>query len=185
MFGIRKTAELGQLALMDALVFFLVATVISSVVLFYSGPANEPPIAEHGQGRSDPDEVLKTVLHASIGDEIVVAVESQRHISKSTEIGQCLLIESGMLIEGAPVSAFGSLNAAVQSILEEVCSPFYEPRMTISELSDAGASQLISIPSETITCENQFGSSVELSLSDGTILLIQLVLAPAALAEVF
>jgi hypothetical protein len=184
LFGDRARSESGQLALMDALVFFLVAVTISSVILYYSAPGESHDAPDHGQGQGDPHEVLETILHSSIGSEIVVLTDVPRHISSDTDVSQCLLLEAEAVLDGMSIDAFGPLNDAVKAILESVCSPMYESMLRVYSSSDAGLSPIVSIPDVGLDSSQQYGASMELTHDEEKDLHVQLILSPAAFSEV-
>lgn len=184
MSGGRGPDKSGQLALMDSLVFFVVAVTISSILLYYSAPRESYDAPDHGQGQGDPNEVLETILHSSIGSEILVLADIPRHISSDTETSQCLLLEAEAVLDGMSINAFGSLNDAIAVILESVCNPIYEPLLRVCSCTDAGLVPIVSIPEAGSDCGQQYGASMDLTRDEEKEMMVQLVLCPATSSEV-
>lgn len=174
----------GQLALMDAVVFFLVATTISGVVLYYSSLDTPSTPQDHGQGQADPHEILETLLRSFIGTDIIVHLDIPRHISWDTDIGQCLLLEAEAILDGMMVEPFRSLNEAIRDAIYSICSPMYTPFLAVLSSEDAGSEPLISIPGPAEESSQRFASVMQLSHDEEKNLLVQLLLCPSALAEV-
>ena len=183
LFALRPFGESGQLALMDALAFFLVATTVSSVLLYYSSsmPIEAPP--DHGHGMSDPLEVLETLLHSTLDIEILVDLDIPRYIQCGTEIDQCLLLEAEAILDGMAPEAFSQLNLAVSSLLEAISNPVYEPFLVILASSDAGAVTVLSIPGTPHESPQRYSASTDLVHDEEKDLVVQLSLCPAALSE--
>jgi hypothetical protein len=169
---------------MDALIFFMAATAISSVALYYSALVPQEMIADHGSGRSNPDQVLGTVLHSSIGVEIAVDGGTLRHISPDTEVGQCLLLESELIIQGVSDGSFAQLNEQIEIILLSVCGPFYGHCLTVWATAEDECVAIFAVSGGTASSENVFASSSRLYVRPELEIVVQLVLAPSLLPEV-
>jgi hypothetical protein len=174
----------GQLALMDALVFFMVAVTISSVLLFYFSGNRGMSVPDHGPGSADPNEVLESLLHSSIGIDETVNLGVERHLSSRTSVDQCLLIEAEAILDGQPRSAFRSIEEAIWSILERLCTPVFAPYLSVWWMGEDFSEAVIRIPSNPPASDQAFGACVELVNSGVEILLAQLLLCPSALPEV-
>lgn len=184
MSGDDSRDDAAQLAVMDAVVFFAVAMVISSLFLYYANLGEEIKAPEHGSGSADPDAVLGAVLHASVGSNIFVPMDAPRHIPADTEVCRCLLLESEQIIGGTPVEAFGELNCAVSWILDRTCNPVFSSCLSVFLLGGSVPEMLFSIGSGGGPSSQRFNSCAEFSLAGGEEVLVQLCLAPALLAEI-
>jgi len=173
----------AQLALMDAMVFFLVAVMVSTVLLHYSALGQESKVADHGQGNADPSAVLEALIHSSIGLDLTVYVDTPRHISPYVEVGQCLLLEAEGLLDGASADSFDPVNDAVRGILEGICSPVLEPYLSVWSITDSVPEVLVLIPEGESVSEQKYGASVELRNTGERMLLVQLLLCPSTLPE--
>lgn len=184
MSGARRIGQSGQLALMDALVFFMVAMAISSVLLYYSGLGTTWTEDDLGQGMSDPHEILGVLLRSSIGREITVSLEVPRYISWDTEVGVCMLLEAEAIVDGMAPEAFEELNKTVLDILRSLCNPVYEPFFSVMAVDDLGTARIVSIPGVPITSDRMYAATMDLVQDEEKALLAQLVLCPAASPEV-
>jgi hypothetical protein len=182
--GDSRSAELGQLALMDAMVFFLVSVVISSAILYYSSLGTTVELRDHGQGQADPHELLETLLRSHIGTEILVTLDVPRHIAGDTDIGQCLLLEAEAVLDGMSVQAFGALNEAIGEALIGICSPMYSPHLAVLSSGIVGAAALISILGPPQHTSQIYASVAHLTHDEEKDLLVRLLLCPSALPEV-
>jgi hypothetical protein len=168
---------------MDAMVFFLVAVTVSTVLLYLSAPRPETLVEDHGQGGADPSEVLETLIHSSIGCDLTVLLDVPRHVSSHTEIGQCLLLEAEGLLAGESASSFDPVNNAVWTILEGICSPVLDPFLSVWSITDSAPEALIMIPGSEPASDQKFGATVELRNTGERTLTIQLLLCPPSLPE--
>jgi hypothetical protein len=168
---------------MDALVFFLIATLVSTVLLYYSALGRDPETADHGQGSADPRAVLEALIHSSIGRDLTVDLDFPRHLSGHTEVGQCLLLEAEGVLDGASVTVFDQVNEVVETILEGISSPVFEPYLSVWSITDDRSEALILIPKNEPASDQRYGASVELRNTDDGTLMVQLLLCPPALPE--
>jgi hypothetical protein len=182
--GARRIGQSGQLALMDALVFFMVAMAISSILLYYSSSGITGTQDDHGQGMSDPHEILGVLLRSSIGREITVSQDVPRHISWDNEVSVCLLLEAEAIVDGMPPEAFDELNDAVLDLLRSLCNPVYEPFLSVMAVEDSGTARIVSIPGVPVQSNQMYAATMDLVQDEEKSLLAQLVLRPAALPEV-
>jgi hypothetical protein len=173
----------GQLALMDAIVFFFVAATVSTVLLYLSAPGPETMVEDHGQGSADPSAVLEALIHSSIGCDLTIPVDVPRHLSRHTDIGQCLLLEAEGLIAGESASSFDRLNDAVGMILKGICSPVLDPYLSVWSTTDSESEALILIPGSEPASDQKYGATAELRNTRDRTLTVQLLLCPPSLPE--
>ena len=103
---------------MDAVVFFVIATAVSSMMFYYaSEEVVRAPSMRHG-GQEDPEAVLQVFLHASLGEEIVLEIDREAHVPANSEIAECLRIELDALVLRANISDFALMNERLFRILE-------------------------------------------------------------------
>lgn len=169
---------------MDAIVFFVVAITISSILLYYARPGTNDTTSTNPDGQTDPESVLRVFLQASLGEEMVLSLDREIHISPSTEIAECLLIELEALALGCDIDCFAPMNEKLCSILETICSPVMQPYLLSMELLDEENLQMFSLPCDPPQSGTRYASSVELPGPDGSLFLLTLVLVPASLSEI-
>ncbi len=168
---------------MDAVVFFLVAVLVSTILLCYSSLGPESEGTDHGKGSADPEAVLYALMRSSIGHDLTVQLDIPRHVSGRTDVGQCLILEAEGLLAGIPSIAFAPINDVVGKILSGICSPVYEPYLSLWIISDTVSEALARIPEGEPTSEQRYGASVEMRNTGTEVLLVQLLLCPPSLPE--
>lgn len=175
---------MGQLALMDAIVFFVIAMTISCVLFYYADLENSVPRCPSPGGQADPSEILPVFLHSSIGREIVLELDRTVHVSRESEVSICLELELDAISDGEDEDAFGPLNDQFVSILEAVCNPVYQPYLVCLQMTTGSPETILSLPGQVPQAATTYAASVEFPGSDGRQFLVILVLVPASLLEV-
>ncbi len=113
--------EGGQLAALDAMVFFAAALVVSCLILSYD---TDSSVGGGGGICIDPDEALSVFLDASVGSEVALQIGDPIVIRPVDQAGECLLVELQALSEGLQASAFDPLNEILCGILADICEPY-------------------------------------------------------------
>ncbi|MEW5747947.1 MAG: hypothetical protein AB1793_04040 [Candidatus Thermoplasmatota archaeon] len=134
MCGRRSRDDGAQLALLDAMVFFAVSTVICGVMTSYAGSHAD------GQGdallsSADPDSLLSVYLEASLGGAFVVDALGLE-LTGQERFGELLLLLAGMALDGRPMEPYGPLLARCGEVLASTCLPWSS---CISVCCDDGA----------------------------------------------
>ena len=184
MSGRSKRAHFGQLALLDAVVFFVIAIAVSSMMFYYANgeAVSRAPAAPEGQ--FDPDAVFRVFLHASLGEEIILELDGGTRISASSEIAECIQIELGALVLGADVGHFEALNERLLMILKATCSTLLTPYLLVTWFHEEGNEILLVLPGAPPHSHTRYASSVELPGMNGSAFLLTLILVPASFSEV-
>jgi hypothetical protein len=162
---------------MDAVVFFVIAMAISSMLFYYAKAEAVQTPSGMCDGQSDPEAILRVFLRASLGEEAVLDLGREIHVSGNSEIAECLKIEFDALVLGADPGEFNPLNDRLVQILEAICNPVLEPHLVAIHLFDRGSEKILSIPSEP-------PDSTELPGYEGSSYLLMLILVPASLPEI-
>lgn len=128
MCGRRGRDDVAQLALLDAMVFFAVSTVICGVMTSYAESHAD------GQGdallsSTDADSLLSVYLEASLGDAFVVDALGLE-LTGQERFGELLLLLAGMMLDGRPMEPFGPLLARCGEVLAPICLP-WSPCMSV------------------------------------------------------
>lgn len=184
MSGRDRGSSFGQLALMDAVVFFVIAIAISSMMFYYAREEAIHAPSMRPEGQSDPEAVLRVFLRASLGEEIVLDLDREIHVSANSEIAECLQIELDALTLGAAVSDFAPMNERLSEILEATCSAVMDPYLVSLQLLSEGDKWMFSLPCEPPDSSTRYASSTELAGADGSTYLLMLVLVPASLPKI-
>lgn len=180
MFG-RARGTSAQLALMDALMFFTAAMVISAVLSGYvgRGPAAAGPVA----GSSDAEDILRVFLRASLGTKVTIGWPHEVILSGAESVGECLASEASALCAGCPSAAFGELNACLLSAAKNLTGPRFCPYILVFESERNSTSPCIALPEVPTADKNLLAGSALLPAIDGLEFVVVLVLYPAASLE--
>jgi len=169
---------------MDAVVFFVIAMAISSMLFYYAKVEAVQTPAGMSDGQSDPEAILRVFLCASLGEEVMLDLGREIHVSGDSEIAECLKTEFDALILGADPGDFRPLNDRFVQILEAICNPVLEPYLVAIYLPDRGSETILSLPSEPPDSGTRYASSTELPGYEGSSYLLMLILVPASLPEI-
>jgi hypothetical protein len=175
LYGRDRADRQGQLATLDAIVFFSAAMVVSSVLLSYGLEA--PQLAETGPGH-DPANVLEVFLEASVGTTIVLDPGERTTIRENEQIGECLGIELSELSEGMPLSAFLPLNLRFSDILDRLCGLSCPHRLTVL---DETSEQVLAIGTDIAAVTGDaFASSMDMRDVNGIDYVVILIILTGA-----
>lgn len=183
MYGKPGRSTRGQLALMDAVVFFVIAMTISCILVYYARAELARPGARPSDDQSDPEAVLQVFLRASLGEDVVLDLNGGARVSAGSEIAECITVEVDALVLGANLSDFRPLNERYVATLEAICSPVMEPYLVATHLSEEGERLMFSIPGDLPSSGTRYASSAELPCKDGSLFLLTLVLVPSTSAS--
>ncbi len=169
----------GQLALMDALVFFVGAILISSMLLSLPGKASTS--TRTSDSSIETARLLDSVLSASIGANLTLELDRPVHISRQSLVRDCLAFEADFLVRGEDPDRFSQLNSIVVDMLRECAPSSMEPHLLFVYRSySEPLLALPHLPGEECT---RIASSVGLALEGGFEILVVLVLCPSAPSE--
>lgn len=171
----------GQLALMDAIVFFIAAMVISGMLLSSAKERADDAFAP--QGDTSASEILCVFLRASVGERVLVDLEGGVYVDERADVAGCLAVEIASLEEGAEPSAFARLNEVIYSILKSVCNPLFDPHLVVVDVGSECERPILALPDAAARGENTYASSIELQVSGDIACMLQLTLCPAASPE--
>lgn len=157
MSGRRGADSGGQLATLDAIVFFSAAILVSSVLLSYGLEATKG--AEIRPTR-DPANMLDVFLRASIGVDITLDLSERVVVRSNEQIGECLAIELRELVGGSPVESFLPLNQQLSNVLLRLCGHSLQHRLVVL---DKSSHEVLAIGMDLDRgARNAFASSMEL-----------------------
>lgn len=181
MFG--SDDERGQLALLDAMVFFAIALLVSSMLLSQARQDSGPSSTRGEEAYAD--SALQAFLGASIGASVSIELEEPVEIGPWEKVSDCLLAELHSLLDGHPIKDFDPLNTALTDILESVVHRPFHFSLSACEVSESHATELLEL-SNVIDNAGEFAyaSSTIFAEEDGALLMIVLQLRPPALPEV-
>lgn len=179
MHGRLREEHAGQLATLDAIVFFAAAILVSSTLLAYAVPPTDAGVVELN---IEPASMLEVLLGASIGEDIRLSVGGPALIRENDEIGECLMAEVHALREGVNPLAFADLDRAYSHAMDSICGPCISAQLVVLEKEDNYV--VLEVPDRVFEVRDAFASSIELVDVDGSRYIVELVLLPAAPPEV-
>lgn len=169
---------------MDAVVFFVIATTISSILVCCARSETSESPQGIRDSQMDPGAILQVFLHASIGREIVLEIDGEVHVSGTSEVGECINLELEALAEGVSIDDFSPLNEELIRVLDRMCSPCAQPFLVAMQLTDDTVNQIFSLPCNLADHPVSYASSAQLPGIDGSTFVLILVLVPAPFSEV-
>jgi hypothetical protein len=174
-----KAAD-GQLALMDAIVFFVVAMAVTDMLLSMTSDYHDEELYEW----FDAQRALSTFLRCSLGSEIEVTVSGlPMALPARTEIAECLLLEAHVIAEGDGPWNFDALETRLTEVLEASCGASMESRLSVFEICDGTPFELFSVPDAWRSGELVYAATAELADSGDGVYLVQLCSAPAVRSQ--
>ena len=177
-----KIGDEGQLALMDAMVFFVAAIAVSGVLV--SSVETSPSSEGNSQPGVNVDEALAVILHSSLGSDIEVLVGGENvTLSRNDAIVDCLLLEAHAIAEGDDVAGFVRLNLMVMDIMTTIFMPYLEPSFRLLDTSGRIPIVLVSIPSEWPDVQLAYAAGAKISDASGGEFLVQLRSVPVSPAH--
>lgn len=182
MSGARKFRSEGQLALLDAIVFFIVATTVSAMLWCQADLRR----AGSGEGADEASpmtgEVLASFLQASICKSVVLHLPDEYTLRPETAMSTCLMLEAEALFGGAEPSSFAELNGVIYAALTASLGSLWEPYLCVYELSGHEPREVFAMPGTPPDQPISYSAGATIPCAGGT-LLATLVLAPSSLPE--
>lgn len=182
---LRDDRDKGQLAVMDAIVFFTVAMLICSLQLAQlRGEVVSDDIGIGRDARSDPSTLLMTILRTSIGQMIMIELDTPLTVSSETAIADCLASEAVALTRGHGTAAFEELNRRVLAIVSNASAPVALPHIVMAALSDGEYDTMLVLEHAPIVSENCFAATQRILSDPSRDIVVTLVLEPTSLPEI-
>lgn len=176
-----EASNIGQLALMDAMVFFVASLAITGVLfsLVVSYEDSDGPLPWFDARR-----VLAALLLCSVGPgvEIVVSGESAV-LPERTEISECILLEARLIAFGDGDADFAQLDARINEVLRAVCSQWTEAQVRVMAPMGGNLSEVFAVPGGWTEGATVFAATAELVDSGGSGYLVQLRSSPSTSPE--
>jgi hypothetical protein len=167
---------------MDALVFFAISMVISSVFLSQAYLDSRGGDSEiDGDARLDPASILAVLLRTSIGANLTLDLDKELRVRPTDSVGECLSVEALAVASGVPSETFDVLNSHVLTIAALAVGPPVAPHVWIMEWTDGGWKPLVFIEAENPSTDDRRAASFDLPCEDGLRFRVTLVLEPSTL----
>ncbi len=183
--SVRREARFsGQLALMDAMVFFAVVLLICSLQLSMYMDDNLPDdaLVELG-GRGDPATVLSVLLDASIGVGCVVSQDTPLEVPPATTVSECIAAELAAIMGGEAMAAFFSLNQVVLGIAKNISHPLTEPHIVLHHQVEGETVTLLRIERTQPEASNLYSACCDMPGWESSRIVLSLILEPTLLLE--
>ncbi len=177
----RDRRDGAQLALVDAMVFFAIALVISTLFLGSAGRVSDP---EPSEPLPYVESLLRSFLGASLCERLILSAGGGIEIGPYEKVCDCLAVELHMLREGCPLEAFAPLDSLLALLLDSVIP---EPYWFILESYDPSlpSRPLMQLERNWGPSDQVYASSAPIPDGEGEALLVVLQLGlPAPLLEV-
>lgn len=169
----------GQLALMDALVFFAIAMLLSSALLVQVRSVVDRDAVIGGETDVDAGNMLEVLMAASIGRSLSIPLEKEIVIARDEPVSECVRAELYALISGTDLEAFDGLNEAVADILDVLSGPSMRACLVASLLDGPSNEPLLVIPGPYRPTGLAYASSMDLPCADSVLCRVLLLLEPA------
>lgn len=170
----------GQLAFMDAMVFFAIAMLLSGALLAQVRSASDEYSVVVGGAEVDAANMLEVLMAVSIGQTLAITLEKTIVIASHEQVSECLRAELHALASGAEPEAFDALNEAVAEALRALAGPCMRASLVASFGEGSSDEPLLEIPGRCHPAGLAYASSVDLPCGDGVVFKILLVLEPAS-----
>ncbi|MBN1677958.1 MAG: hypothetical protein JW880_05405 [Candidatus Thermoplasmatota archaeon] len=175
--------EKGQLALMDAMVFFSIAMLVSSILMAQSESVSTSTHSELDWPGVEVSDMLEVMMGASIGTEMTICLDREWEICGSESVAECLCAELCAVSKGFEMSAFDPVNEAIAGILEVLSGPLFRAHVLAVHPQGSSAEPVLAVPGPCRAGDSVHSSSMELPCGHGLTFTIILALEPAALPE--
>lgn len=179
-----ESSDRGQLALMDAMVFFTVMLLICSLQL---SMCRERGVCDDMHldlaGRCDPDSVLPVLLKASIGVRCVVSLGSPLEVLAYTTVAECIAAEAVAVLRGASFDQFDVLNEVILGIAANISHPLLVPHIVLYHECDDDMTVLLRIERRPPSSEDLIVACCGLPEGGDVRLTVSFQLEPALLLE--
>lgn len=176
----------GQLALLDAMVFFAIAMLVTDVCFSYLVQTSTSGLDRPGIERCDPGTILGVFLEASLGRSIVIPSSPEAELERGDQVSDCILVEMECIEGGGDPLVFASLNELFLGILLRICPPGMSPLLVSYCAARLIGEPVLIVSDPTWTTHERAdvrAASATMSSSEQHVYLVVLKLAPATLLE--
>lgn len=179
--GDRSKCESGQLALLDALVFFSAAMLVSGVMISYIESSSRDMVTDVGAPPVDIAEILGVVMRSSVCCEAEALPGFE--VSGRESVAECLAAELYGLSLGVERHLFEGINDAIGGVVDPLSGPLFDWHILVVHPFGSSREPYLDIPGPLMPCGLAYAASTELPCSDGVLYTVILTLQPAAPSE--
>lgn len=179
MFGRNSERDTSaQLALMDAMVFFAVSTIICATLASYVVREGEEE-AEGPTVLAGADGLLAVYLQASLGRSFILGADGLE-LTGREQIGEILYLVAALAVRGHDLSVCDPVFEHCLAVLDGLCEP-WSPSLTVSLVGADRWIVLVELGEEAISEPYSYAASQNLGMCDSVPVMVSLVLHPALL----
>lgn len=184
MSGSLRAEEDGQLAVMDAVVFFAIAALVSSMTFSFaaSTTGSDHAVLQDSLAESA-SEILGVFMRCSVGIALSVGLDPPVTVPGSEQVSDLLSCELEALLLGWPEAAFGHVNGALLDLLESMCPGGISPSLAAFGPGGSSDAPLLVISHDQEPPTVAYAASTYLPVADGELFTIILTLEPSLLPE--
>lgn len=173
----------GQLALLDAMVFFSIAMLVSSVLVLQTEASSDATVGISDGPPTSVGGLLGALMMASIGQPIKIDLGPGLTVMGQESVAECLSAELYALGSGAGPALFVELNEAVLGLLDSLTLPAFRGCLVAVHPEGSSQAPALAIPGLPRASGLSYAASCQLPCEDGSLYTVTLVLQPAASSE--
>lgn len=178
MYGVTRTDARAQLAVMDAIVFFAVCTLICAF-LVSSALSQREVIDESAHSAPRADEILSAYLGASLGEPLSLGSPGLE-LTGAEPLCEVLFVIASLLSEGREPEEFLMLFSACSRVLEAICIQ-WSPMLRLSSHAVDGWTTLIEVGAPRLDRFETWSSTKNLGECGEATITVTLVLSSSLL----
>lgn len=167
----------AQLALLDAMVFFAAALLVSGMM--FSQRAADGRDESAPFGLNDPIELLGALMRASVGRQMELPTDPRVELTGYEEFSEVLAFELDELRSGTLLVVFTEFNEVLCDALLAACTPALEPHLVAFGEDGSLDEPLVGIPRPPDIASIAYAGSMTLPGRSGAEYVVVLVLDPA------
>ncbi len=169
---------------MDAIVFFSVALLISSIMLSrtYHEYRDEVEAPEF-DAAYDASSFLEVLLRGSIGEGMSLNITGHITTRPTITVGECLAMEASALLDGESADAFRGMNDLILVIAGRMAGQLVVPHVWILHSLNDSWIPVVEIEDRPPVCENRRAAWFDLPADGPDRCRVTVVLEPALLPE--
>ncbi len=176
MSGMHRPDEGGQLALLDAMVFFAVSAMICAAMVSQAVSQTQALREDVLDGPAT-DELLNAFLSASVG-AVIYLDGLDAELTGDERFCEALFLVSAMILDGQGSGSLGELLSFCGRVLADLCAPWSSTLM-LSALDDGHMVLLVEVGEQASADADKYAASQSLGEYGGKGLVATLVLFPA------
>lgn len=173
----------GQLALLDAMVFFSIAMLVSSILVLQTEACSDAAVGISDGSPTSVGGMLAALMTASIGQPVKIDLGPGLTVLGQESVAECLSAELYALGSGSGPALFAELNEAVLGLLDSLTLAAFRGWLVAVHPEGSWEAPTLAIPGLPLASSLSYAASCQLPCEDGALYTVTLVLQPAASSE--